>query len=309
MIFSGLSVFLAVLPLSVTGHGNMIYPPVWMNTDRYIGCGVLDLPDTEHEEETGRKPDCLNFWFNNDVWIPGEASDLPEDMTQPEVTCTGQGEENIDTKPWAAPGTTTIFGPCGTMGGNPNGCPNTESENFGDCCGENCGGFAFGPNAETYEWPDAETTDWESGSTQQVAWHVKFNHGGGYSYRLCKMPEGGISEVTEECFQNTPLNFSGDTQWISYGYQSHDWENDDDIEEVNATRSTQGTYPEDSMWTLNPITPPMEYGGTSGSNQGTIIDLIEVPSDLEAGEYVLSFRWDCKCTAQVWTICSNVNIV
>merc|ERR1712215_309859 len=135
-----LSVFLAVLPLTlVNGHGNMIYPEVWMHTDRYIGCGVLDLPDTEHEEETGRKPDCLNFWFNNDVWIPGEASDLPEDMTQPEVTCTGQGEENIDTKPWAAPGTTTIFGPCGTMGGNPNGCPNTESENFGDCCGENCG--------------------------------------------------------------------------------------------------------------------------------------------------------------------------
>ena len=26
---------------------------------------------------------------------------------------------------------------------------------------------------------------------------------------------------------------------------------------------------------------------------------VEVPNDLEAGEYVLSFRWDCKCTPQV----------
>ena len=26
---------------------------------------------------------------------------------------------------------------------------------------------------------------------------------------------------------------------------------------------------------------------------------VEVPEDLEAGEYVLSFRWDCKCTPQV----------
>ena len=26
---------------------------------------------------------------------------------------------------------------------------------------------------------------------------------------------------------------------------------------------------------------------------------VEVPASLEAGEYVLSFRWDCKCTPQV----------
>ena len=26
---------------------------------------------------------------------------------------------------------------------------------------------------------------------------------------------------------------------------------------------------------------------------------VEVPATLEVGEYVLSFRWDCKCTPQV----------
>jgi len=303
-----LSLFLAVLPLTlVTGHGNMIQPKVWMHQDRHIGCGVLDLPPTEHEEISGMNSDCLMMWFSNDVWIPGEPSDLPENMTQKEITCTGQGEYFMEQKPWSAPGTAPIFSPCGTMGGNPNGCPHTEAEEFGDCCGNHCGGFAFGQNAETYEWPDPPTTEWVAGSTQEVAWHVRFNHAGGYSYRLCKMPEGGIGELTEECFQDTPLNFSGEKQWVSYGFEGHPWQ--DDKEEITAKRTTQGTFPPGSMWTLNPIVPPMEQGGASGTNQGHVIDMVEVPNDLEPGEYVLSFRWDCKCTAQVWAVCSNIMIV
>ena len=35
----------------------------------------------------------------------------------------------------------------------------------------------------------------------QVKWYVSANHAGGYSYRLCKMPERGIRDLTEECFQ------------------------------------------------------------------------------------------------------------
>ena len=35
----------------------------------------------------------------------------------------------------------------------------------------------------------------------QVKWYVSANHAGGYSYRLCKMPERGIKDLTEECFQ------------------------------------------------------------------------------------------------------------
>ena len=36
---------------------------------------------------------------------------------------------------------------------------------------------------------------------QEVKWYVSANHAGGYSYRLCKMPERGIKDLTEECFQ------------------------------------------------------------------------------------------------------------
>ena len=30
------------------------------------------------------------------------------------------------------------------------------------------------------------TTEWTQGSAQEVAWSIFANHGGGYTYRLCK---------------------------------------------------------------------------------------------------------------------------
>ena len=47
------------------------------------------------------------------------------------------------------------------------------------------------------------------GSTQEVAWLMDANHGGGYSYRLCKIPPEGRSGLTEECFQEGHLAFAG----------------------------------------------------------------------------------------------------
>jgi len=305
--------FLAIVSLStVTGHGNMVYPPVWMHQEKHIGCGVLDLPtDTEREQVTGKKPDCLNMWYSNNVNIPGEPT-ISEDMSQPEVTCIGQGGyNNFERKPWQAPGTTPIFGPCGTMGGNPKGCPNrnsTHGHKFGDCCVEKCGGFAAGENAERYEWPGAPITEWYAGSTEKVAWHVSANHAGGYSYRICKMPEGGIGELTEECFQETPLEFVGDEQWVSYGAETHPWDQPENQIKITAKRTTQGTFPPGSMWTLDPLLPVKEEGGSPATTNGHVIDMVKVP-DLEPGEYVLSFRWDCKCSSQVWAVCSNIMIL
>ena len=51
-------------------------------------------------------------------------------------------------------------------------------------------------------------------TSQEVAWYCGANHAGGYSYRLCKMPEGGIGDVTEECFQQTPLEFVGKVDFL-----------------------------------------------------------------------------------------------
>jgi len=39
-----------------------------------------------------------------------------------------------------------------------------------------------------------------------------------------------------------------------------------------------------------------------------IIDQVQVPSDLPAGDYLLSWRWDAEQTPQVWTNCADVSI-
>jgi hypothetical protein len=44
--------------------------------------------------------------------------------------------------------------------------------------------------------------------------------GGGYSYRLCKIQEGVIPPVTEECFQKTPLKFASDKQWLQVRHKT-----------------------------------------------------------------------------------------
>merc|ERR1719162_2803870 len=39
-----------------------------------------------------------------------------------------------------------------------------------------------------------------------------------------------------------------------------------------------------------------------------IVDLVHIPEDLEPGDYVLSFRWDCEQLPQVWGNCADVTI-
>lgn len=300
----------------------MVFPMTWWDENHagwhwdeqghntHIGCGVLDLPeDTEFSNVTGGKsPDCMNYWYSNRVQIPGEAT-LPEELSQPEVTCTKQAgaDERYKKFPWMAPGTAPMYGSCGTLGGEPLGCNLDGEGNFGDCCNTNgkCGTFALGDNAENYDWPNAAITEWKAGSIQEVAWYVSANHAGGYSYRMCKMPEGGVTELTEECFQENTLEFAGDVQWVEYaadrntGYRT----------ELVALQTTEGTFPAGSMWRANPLFPPTEEGGSWDYGDGHVIDNVKVPDDLQPGAYVLSFRWDCKCSPQIWTACANIKVV
>jgi hypothetical protein len=79
------------------------------------------------------------------------------------------GAECVDwtaNSPWRAPGTAPVWSPCGVDGGNPGGCP------FGAKAPEGCagGGYAFGPDARNYSFPDVVKTTWKAGSVQRVAW-------------------------------------------------------------------------------------------------------------------------------------------
>ena len=100
------------------------------------------------------------------------------------------------------------------------------------------------------------------------------------------MPEGGIGALTEECFQQTPLEFDGKYQWINYKKDRETGE----LTEVEALQTREGTFPEGSMWRANPLLPDREDGGSLGMSQGHVIDYVEVPADLEPGKYVVSHR-------------------
>eukprot|EP00051_Salpingoeca_urceolata_P026302 m.476804 g.476804 ORF g.476804 m.476804 type:complete len:369 (+) comp20661_c0_seq1:1385-2491(+) len=43
-------------------------------------------------------------------------------------------------------------------------------------------------------------------------------------------------------------------------------------------------------------------------NVHAVRDLLEVPSDIPSGKYVLGFRYDCEATAQVWSNCADIEI-
>ena len=60
---------------------------------------------------------------------------------------------------------------------------------------------------------------WKAGALAEVSFYIKTNHGGGYQFRLCPLEE----ELTEACFQRTPVAFASPTQvlkrfWLRQRY-------------------------------------------------------------------------------------------
>ena len=121
---------------------------------------------------------------------------------------------------------------------------------------------------------------------------------------MCKVPDGGISKITEQCFENGHLDFSGAISWIQWkattDFDPNNWE------AIDAVRTKIGTNPVGSEWTK--ITLP-KHEPVKGSGGWAFKDLVVVPEDLEPGQYVLSWRWDCQNSPQIWSSCANINII
>jgi len=53
--------------------------------------------------------------------------------------------------------------------------------------------------------------------------------------------------------------------------------------------------------------------GLSGWGKGgwkwSVADKVRVPADLKPGPYLLSWRWDCEESIQVWQNCADVVLV
>ena len=200
------------------------------------------------------------MWFTDNTKIKGEATLKPELRTFAKVEL--GAEEKISRNPWMAPGSAPVFSPCGvagdiedtstivskrSSGGNPKGCPEGAPPGRGQDCGPYGGGFSYGPLAQNFDFKDMVTTEWRVGGTEVAGWSTVANHGGGYSYRLCRLGPGGRAELTEECFQRTPLKFASSSSWVQYG------EDENSKVFFQANRTTEGTLPEGSEWSKNPI--------------------------------------------------------
>lgn len=61
------------------------------------------------------------------------------------------------------------------------------------------------------------------------------------------------------------------------------------------------------VWTSQ--TDPDEFAFWAARFNFNIIDLVQIPSNLAPGEYVLGFRWDCEQTPQIWSNCADVTII
>jgi len=315
----------ALLFASVTGHGNMVFPPTWQ--DQFGATQINSF-------ETCIHGGCM--WFTNDTAAKEVTLDY---KNNPELLTYRDGplpHVQNGLTPWMAPGSAFIYSPCGIQGGNPLGCP-VGDEGSSTCPG---GGFAFGPDARaaygTSELPNIVATKWKSGSVVEAHWGIIANHGGGYQYRICKAPAEGMTALTEECFQNGVLEFASEKSWIQYG-------NDTSKRvEFEAVRTNIGTTPKGSTWARNPVPACKGFGGgvfsdtsnaclKSGGTQFeppapgvqgfgeyfpllvstfsfNIVDKLQLPN-LDSGKYVLSFRWDCGQTTQIWNTCSDIEIV
>lgn len=325
----------AVLPCA-TGHGALQMPPTWHDPDGSIGMspGTQCNPGCIGKQAQWPAQGCMCEWYTNWTFISGEAT-IPDGS--PLITYKNACHSSplcdwTKTHPWRAPGSAPIFSPCGHDGGNPDGCPVGNPSAAG--CGG--GGYGHGPDARALKG-NTKPTEWVVGSTVETAWGITANHGGGYQYRLCMKPASGNMALTEECFQKTPLRFAGavrygneqyaqNTQWVQYGKDPSTRQN------FTGMLVALGTVPLGSLWMRNPIPACAGTGGGSGGAvcsgpqfppplpglygfgnptffKWSIVDKVEVPADLPLGDYVLSFRWDCEQTPQVWNSCSDVRIV
>lgn len=284
----------------------------------------------------------------------------------------GAANDSYRFNPWRAPGTAPVVDPCGQAGGKYVQTPMGGDSEF----------KTVKVGATTYrmgdlgshvlpEHQDAVAT-WKLGTTPRVAWGMRYNHGGGYQYRLCpaeKMP------CTEHDFQQMPLDFVRESHAIM-------WNNGSlyPIKGKFVDDSVCPVVPKGSTWARNPVprintdnvglafvgkcgdphhvdsgddycsehkmdcqqfptSCPLLEGATPGNKMmgewyqsngvntssvpdrnthegacsgdwtlGMISDELVLPTDLKPGKYVLSWRWDCEETAQIWQNCADVNV-
>lgn len=350
------------------GHGHITYPPS-RHGGNYSTAGFC----------ASEKAPCL--WFSQPTTIPGEPT-LNEASHRTYNVKIANGPHDWSRKmPWRSPGAAPVLGSgCGVAGGNSVPIPNGGNPPPGVKQG-----------LDGLKLPQTKPTVWKKGEVVEVAWAITANHGGGYSWRLCK----SSGNITEECFQQNVLKFAGNTSWLQYSDKLPNREGVISLPrfELPLVVVSEGTFPRGSQWARNPIPscaysdqtqcgsklpnvtewfqphqggpddqswwaggeqwweqekcaqdcsgeglmmcPPgmtqfaeplpgissylgafmIEFHAAPSATVGieglpySIVDKAVIPSDIEEGDYILSWRWDCEQSPQIWQNCADVLII
>ena len=219
------------LPL-VAAHGHMTLPPSRNG-------GTL--------AKAGQCRDGECAWFSQPASIPGSPTLNSAALRSMNVEVNGGALDYTRKMPWRAPGAAPVIGTgCGRAGGG----PHVESGNGGDASS-----WGLKQNVDGYSLPEVggpgNRTVWHRNSSSEVAWSVNSNHGGGYSYRLCKL-EAGV-EPSEAYFQRTPLHFSSAAHTLLWEQRLPSGAITSRRVEIPAAITSTGTTPAGSSWARNPI--------------------------------------------------------
>eukprot|EP00054_Salpingoeca_dolichothecata_P014592 m.82724 g.82724 ORF g.82724 m.82724 type:complete len:404 (-) comp21070_c0_seq3:238-1449(-) len=149
----------------------------------------------------------------------------------------GSEEDSYRYNPWRAPGTAPVVDACGQAGGKYKETPiggdsvytTTPLATMGDLC------------SKVLQVNESNRVTWKAGASVEVAWGIRYNHGGGYQYRLCPANES----LTEECFQRMPLPFNRSMQALVW--------NNGTRYPIKGVFVDEGVMPLGSTWARNPI--------------------------------------------------------
>jgi hypothetical protein len=190
--------FIGLLLLTLSGtsaHGTLQFPFPWQQ-------GNI-ISTWRHENVEAAWGSGYPLWFTNYTHLPDGIKPTINDPKLRTYTDEIPGGGTYDwsaRSPWRAPGTAKVYSPCGSEGGNPDGCIQEDGITLGPCVTDGAG-FAYGIDGLSLAG-NGIATFWQAGSTVEVGWTDTANHGGGYSYRLARKPaSGNYSELTEESFQ------------------------------------------------------------------------------------------------------------
>lgn len=215
---------------------------LWWSQGCSIGCDKCATETYGTTPIHGNPPQDFKIGFRKrycnstlEPTLPKHAWTLNMDATD------GAEDDSYRYNPWRAPGHAPVVDACGQAGGE-YGYQTIGGDSVfynTTIAGKGMFGSKLPPT------PRENRTHWKAGTYVEVAWGIRYNHGGGYQYRLCPASE----PLTEECFQRHPLEFDRKKQILKWNNGTLQYPMGDKAIFVDG----DAVKPKGSTWARNPI--------------------------------------------------------